>query len=104
MPRCEPASRGTAEAANKQFTVRHDATKRDGNAEGGSAWHGNFAVLDYLTEHMQETTRKPFLIYGFSHPHDTRDGTPELLAKYGATDPHRPAVAPGTARQATACR
>jgi choline-sulfatase len=31
--------------------------------------------------------RNPFLIYfGFSHPHDTRDGTPELLAKYGATN------------------
>jgi arylsulfatase A-like enzyme len=30
---------------------------------------------------------KPFLIdFGFSHPHDTRDGTPELLAKYGATN------------------
>ena len=29
----------------------------------------------------------PFFIYfGFSHPHDTRDGTPELLAKYGAVN------------------
>lgn len=29
----------------------------------------------------------PFLIYfGFSHPHDTRDGKPELLAKYGAVN------------------
>ncbi len=74
------------EAANKQFTVRKDATKREGTAEGGSAWHGE-RVLDYLSERAQETSRKPFLIYyGFSHPHDTRDGTPELLAKYGATN------------------
>ena len=29
----------------------------------------------------------PFLIYfGFSHPHDVRDGKPELLAKYGAVN------------------
>ena len=29
----------------------------------------------------------PFLIYfGFSHPHDTRDGKPGLLAKYGAVN------------------
>ena len=29
----------------------------------------------------------PFLIYfGLSHPHDTRDGTPEYLAHYGATN------------------
>ena len=29
----------------------------------------------------------PFLIYfGFSHPHDVRDGKPELLKKYGATN------------------
>jgi len=28
-----------------------------------------------------------FLInFGFSHPHDTRDGKPEYLAKYGATN------------------
>ena len=31
----------------------------------------------------------PFFIYfGFSHPHDVRDGTPELLKKYGAVN-HR---------------
>ncbi len=35
------------EAANKLFTVRHDATKRGGTAETGSAWHGD-RVLDYL--------------------------------------------------------
>ena len=74
------------DAANKLFTVRHDATKRGGTAESGSAWHGD-RVMDYLG--MRETAKdtKPFLIYyGFSHPHDVRDGTPELLVKYGAVN------------------
>lgn len=74
------------EAANKQFTVRRDASKRGGTAESGSAWHGQ-QVLDYLAEREAAKDKKPFLIhFGFSHPHDTRDGTPELLAKYGATN------------------
>ncbi|MCC9655694.1 sulfatase-like hydrolase/transferase [Rhodopirellula halodulae] len=70
--------------ANKQFTVVRDATKRGGTEETGSAWHGK-QVLDYLNQRESAADRDPFLIYfGFSHPHDTRDGTPELLAKYGA--------------------
>ncbi|WP_165730803.1 sulfatase-like hydrolase/transferase [Polaribacter sp. 20A6] len=72
--------------ANKQFTVVKDATKRGGTEESGSAWHSK-QVLSYLSE--RETTQEvaPFLIYfGFSHPHDTRNGTPELLAKYGAVN------------------
>ncbi len=74
------------EAANEQFTVRRDATKRGGTAETGSAWHGK-QVMDYLNEREDTKDEDPFLIYfGFSHPHDTRDGTPELLAKYGATN------------------
>lgn len=74
------------EAANKQFAVRHDATKRGGTAESGSAWHAE-RVLDYLKQREADKDTRPFLIYfGFSHPHDTRDGTPELLAKYGATN------------------
>jgi choline-sulfatase len=74
------------EGANAQFTIRNDATKRGGTAESGSAWHGE-NVLGYLNDREKQTDRKPFLIYfGFSHPHDTRDGTPELLAKYGATN------------------
>jgi choline-sulfatase len=81
------------EAANKLFTVRHDAMKRGGTAETGSAWHGD-RVMDYLKERQTAKTAEPFLIYfGFSHPHDVRDGTPELLAKYGAvnhTDPDSP--------------
>ncbi len=74
------------EGANKLFTVRRDATKRGGTAETGSAWHGQ-QVLDYLSEREQAGDADPFLIYyGFSHPHDTRDGTPELLKKYGAVN------------------
>ncbi len=73
-------------AANAQFTVRHDATKRGGTAETGSAWHGD-QVLNYLNDREAAKDKDPFLIYfGFSHPHDTRDGTPELLAKYGAVN------------------
>ena len=72
------------EGANRQFTVRKDATKREGTAAEGSAWHGE-QVLDYLRDRESNRDARPFLIYfGFSHPHDTRDGTPELLARYGA--------------------
>ena len=72
--------------ANKRFTVRHDATKRGGTAEGGSAWHAE-RVLEFLAAREQAGDEDPFFIYyGFSHPHDTRNGTPELLAKYAATN------------------
>ncbi len=74
------------EAANKQFTVRRDATKRGGTDESGSAWPAE-QVLDYLSERQQAGDEDPFMIYfGLSHPHDTRDGKPELLAKYGASN------------------
>ena len=74
------------EAANKLFKVRHDATRRGGTDEKGSAWHAD-QVLDYLNDRQQAKDTDPFLIYfGFSHPHDTRDGTPELLKKYGAVN------------------
>ena len=73
-------------AANNQFTVVKDATKRGGTEETGSAWHGK-QVLEYLDQREATKDEDPFLIYfGFSHPHDTRDGTPELLNKYGATN------------------
>ena len=73
-------------AANEQFTVVHDATKRGGTEETGSAWHAK-QVMSYLNDRESATETDPFLIYfGFSHPHDTRDGTPELLAKYGAVN------------------
>lgn len=78
-------------AANEKFTVCHDKSNRGGDAETGSAWHAE-RVLDYLESREQSGKDNPFLIYlGFSHPHDTRDGTPELIEKYGVTnhtDPH----------------
>jgi choline-sulfatase len=74
------------EGANKQFTIRNDATKRGGTDETGSTWHGD-QVMDYLQQRESSKDADPFLIYfGFSHPHDTRDGRPELLAKYGAVN------------------
>ncbi|NNE92196.1 MAG: sulfatase-like hydrolase/transferase [Verrucomicrobiales bacterium] len=72
--------------ANAKFQVVHDATKRGGTPETGSAWHGD-RVMEYLEAREAEKDEDPFLIYfGFSHPHDVRDGTPELLAKYGAVN------------------
>ncbi|TWU32322.1 Choline-sulfatase [Novipirellula artificiosorum] len=74
------------EAANKLFAVRSDKTRRGGTDETGSAWHAE-QVLDYLKEREASKDADPFLIYfGFSHPHDVRDGKPELLAKYGAVN------------------
>ena len=74
------------EKANQQFTVRNDATKRGGTAETGSQWHGD-QVINFLTDREKSGDEDPFLIYfGLSHPHDTRDGTPEYLAHYGATN------------------
>ena len=78
------------EAANRHFTIRKDATKRGGTPETGSAWHAD-QVLHFLNQRKTGAPNesKPFLIYfGFSHPHDVRDGTPELLEKYQAIN-HR---------------
>ena len=81
------------EAASARFTVRHDASKRGDTDETGSAWHAE-RVLDYLDDRKRRRDTDPFLIYfGFSHPHDPRNGKPELLHKYGAvnhTDKSRP--------------
>ncbi|MDB4506734.1 sulfatase-like hydrolase/transferase [Akkermansiaceae bacterium] len=74
--------------ANKEFQIVKDATKRGGDKKSGSHWHGQ-QVIDYLGDREIKKTEEPFLIYfGFSHPHDERNGTPELLAKYGAKN-HR---------------
>lgn len=74
------------EAANKLFTVRKDGTKRGGTDESGSAWHAD-QVLNYLQSRVESKDRDPFLVYlGFSHPHDPRNGKPELLKKYGAVN------------------
>jgi choline-sulfatase len=82
------------EAANKLFTVRRDETKRGPTDKTGSAWHAE-QVLEYLQTRQQTEDKDPFLIYfGFSHPHDTRDGKPELLAKYGAVNHSDPKTLP----------
>ncbi|MCB1122036.1 MAG: sulfatase-like hydrolase/transferase [Verrucomicrobiae bacterium] len=82
------------DAANKLFTVRHDATKRGGTDESGSAWHAE-QVMNYLDEREASKDTKPFLIYfGFSHPHDVRDGKPDLLAHYGAVNHSDPGSLP----------
>jgi choline-sulfatase len=74
------------EAANKEFTVRRDASKLGDTDETGSAWHAQ-QVIDYLSERSTAKDTRPFMIYyGFSHPHDPRNGKPDLLAKYGATN------------------
>lgn len=88
------------EAANKQFTVRKDATKRGDTDETGSPWHAE-RVLEYLAERETAKEKQPFYIhFGFSHPHDTRDGRPELLAKYGAVNhTDRKAPPPSNTRQ-----
>lgn len=82
------------EGANKQFTVRHDASKRGGTDETGSPWHGD-RVIDFLNQREADDDEDPFLIYyGFSHPHDPREGTPTLLAKYGAVNHQDPDAPP----------
>lgn len=82
------------EAANKLFTVRRDETKRGPTDKTGSAWHAE-QVLEYLQNRQQTADKDPFLIYfGFSHPHDTRDAKPELLAKYGAVNHSDPTTLP----------
>jgi len=73
-------------AANSQFTVLREATKRGAADEEGSAWHAE-QVLDYLDERETTEDDDPFFIYfGFSHPHDPRWAKPELLELYGANN------------------
>ena len=73
-------------AANEKFTVRHDSTKRGGTDQTGSAWHAE-QVLNYLNDRQAKKDTDPFMIYyGFSHPHDPRNGKVDLLAKYGAVN------------------
>jgi arylsulfatase A-like enzyme len=84
------------EAANKLFTVRNDGTRRGGTDEKGSHWHGE-QVMNYLMDREKSKDTDPFLIYyGFSHPHDVRDGKPELLKKYGAVNHLDPVNLPPT--------
>jgi len=74
------------QAANAKFQVRRDATRRGGTDATGSAWHAD-QVLDYLKKRQADKDDDPFLIYfGFSHPHDPRNGKPALLKQYGAVN------------------
>jgi arylsulfatase A-like enzyme len=80
----------TFKPANALFDVLHEADKRGGNEESGSAWHGNHA-MDFLARREATHDTDPFLMFlGFSHPHDPRNGTPELLRKYGAVNAQEP--------------
>jgi len=73
-------------AANNQFTVNVESISRDGNDSTGSAWHTE-QVLNYLDDREASEDDAPFLIYfGFSHPHDPRNGKEGLLEKYGAVN------------------
>jgi choline-sulfatase len=73
-------------AANEKFTVCHESTRCGGTDDTGSAWHAE-QVLNYLNDRQANKDNAPFLIYyGFSHPHDPRNGKVDLLAKYGAVN------------------
>lgn len=73
-------------AANEKFTVCHESSKRGGTDETGSAWHAE-QVLNYLNNRRENKDTKPFMIYyGFSHPHDPRNGKIDLLGKYGSVN------------------
>ena len=92
MRTCKPGN--SYEAANALYAVRKDAAKLGDTDETGSAWHAE-QVLDYLGERERRRDARPFFIhFGFSHPHDTRNGKPELLAKYGAVNHADPATLP----------
>ena len=72
--------------ANQLFAESDTASKRGGTPEGGSEWHGD-RVVEYLIDREERGDEDPFLIYfGFSHPHDPRNATPELAEKYGANN------------------
>jgi choline-sulfatase len=76
--------------ASELFDVLFEKDMREGNDERGSAWHANHA-LDFLAKRQAEKDTDPFLMFlGFSHPHDPRNGKPELLDKYGAVNLSKP--------------
>ena len=88
----------TFKPANRHFDINRDEKdKRAGNDQEGSAWHAEQA-LDFLRERAATEDRDPFLMYlGFSHPHDARNGKPELLKKYGAVNTKLPPTTVGAA-------
>lgn len=76
--------------ANQLFQVLHESTMRQASDEKGNPWHGDRAI-DFLEKRQADQDEDPFLMFvGFSHPHDPRNGTPELLEKYGAINTKKP--------------
>lgn len=76
--------------ASKLFEVLHEGDQRQGNDEKGSKWHGDRA-MEFLERREAEQDKDPFLMFfGFSHPHDPRDGKPDFLEKYGAVNLKQP--------------
>ncbi|MEQ8838619.1 MAG: sulfatase-like hydrolase/transferase, partial [Lacipirellulaceae bacterium] len=72
--------------ANRLFQVSkiQNPKKKYRKETTNSDWHGDRAV-EYLESREAASTEKPFLMYfGFTHPHDPRNGKSELLEKYGA--------------------
>ncbi len=80
----------TFKAANALFDQAFDKDKRQGTDDGGSMWHAD-QVIRFLNQRQQQKTEQPFFVFlGFSHPHDPRNGTPELLKKYHAVNCQQP--------------
>ena len=78
--------------ANGLFQIVKDKSCRNADEESGSQWHGK-QVLTYLNDRSRQDKKKPFFIYfGFSHPHDTRNGRDDLLKKYGAENVNDPPI------------
>jgi len=76
--------------ANGLFQIVQDKSCRNADEESGSQWHGK-QVLNYLNDRSTQDKKKPFFIYfGFSHPHDARNGRDDLLKKYGAENVNKP--------------
>lgn len=74
------------EGANRLYLGRRDHEHSRTAHPNGSRWHGD-QVMDYLKDREASGKEDPFLIfYGFAHPHDPRNGQPDLLAKYGAVN------------------
>lgn len=74
--------------ANELFQVSkvQDPKQNYRELTDNSDWHGDRAI-EFLESREAASTEKPFLMYlGFTHPHDPRNGKPELIEKYGAVN------------------